>query len=47
MDYSLTDNREKLPRKLYADSDVKLAMGDMQKLVFEDEQDTPFQGKKK
>lgn len=41
-----TDNREKLPRKLYADSDVKLAMGDMQKLVFEDEQDTPFQGKK-
>lgn len=44
--YIETDNREKLTRKLYADSDVKLAMGDMQKLVFEDVQSTSFYGRK-
>lgn len=44
--YIETDNREKLTRKLYADSDVKLAMDDMQKLVFEDQQSTSFHKRK-
>lgn len=34
--YIEIDNREKLIRKLYVDFDVKLVMGDMWKLVFED-----------
>lgn len=44
--YIETHNREKLTRKLYADSDVKLAMGDMRKLVFEDQQSTSVHERK-
>lgn len=44
--YIETDNREKIPTKLYADTDVKLAMNDMQKLVFEDEQNVFYYGRK-
>lgn len=33
-----TDNKERLIKKLYADSDVKLAINDMHKLDFENQQ---------
>lgn len=41
-----TDSKEKLIKKLYADSDVKLAMDDMHKLDFDNQQNTFSNGKK-